>query len=91
MISMIEIKDLFDLDKTIAAELFEGKTYPWEVLDDIKSFILRLGPTLSRDEFDNPAENVWTRRYSRRHISERPVSWTTAPRSATAPLSGAVQ
>ena len=29
---MVEIKDLLDLDKTIARKLFEGKTYPWEVL-----------------------------------------------------------
>lgn len=26
---MYEIKELLDLDKTIAAKLFEGKTYPW--------------------------------------------------------------
>ena len=32
---MTEIKDLLDLTKTIAASLFEGKTYPWEVLDGI--------------------------------------------------------
>ena len=38
---MVEIKDLFDLDKTIAKKLFEGKTYPWEVLDEIKPFILK--------------------------------------------------
>ena len=56
---MIEIKDLFDLDRTIAAKLFEGKTYPWEVLDDIKSFILALGPTLDPEEYDQPYENVW--------------------------------
>ena len=56
---MVEIKDLLDLDKTIAKKLFEGKTYPWEVLDEIKSFILELGPTLSPDEFDNPSEGVW--------------------------------
>ncbi|MBR5731550.1 MAG: UDP-N-acetylglucosamine pyrophosphorylase [Firmicutes bacterium] len=56
---MITISDLLDLEKTIAAELFEGKTYPWEVLDDIKAFILKLGPTLPADEFDNPAEGVW--------------------------------
>lgn len=29
---MLEIKELLDLTKTIAAPLFEGKTYPWEVL-----------------------------------------------------------
>ena len=56
---MTEIKELFDLDKTIAKELFEGKTYPWEVLDEIKPFILKLGPTLSPDEYDNPSEGVW--------------------------------
>lgn len=56
---MIEIKDLFDLSKTIAAPLFEGKKYPWEALADIKGFILELGPTLPADKFDNPAEGVW--------------------------------
>ena len=56
---MITISELLSLDKTIAAELFEGKTYPWEVLDDIKAFILKLGPTLPADEFDNPSEGVW--------------------------------
>ena len=56
---MVTISDLLDLEKTIAAELFAGKTYPWEVLDDIKAFILKLGPTLPADEFDNPSEGVW--------------------------------
>ena len=56
---MTEIKELFDLDKTIAKELFQGKTYPWEVLDEIKAFILKLGPTLSPEEYDNPSEGVW--------------------------------
>lgn len=56
---MIEIKDLFDLDRTIAAKLFEGKTYPWEVLDEIKEFIMELGPTLDTEEFEQPYECVW--------------------------------
>ena len=56
---MTEIKELFDLDKTIAAELFEGKTYPWEVLSDIGDFIKKLGPMLSAEEFDHPSEEVW--------------------------------
>lgn len=57
--TMIEIKELLDLEKTIAAELFEGKTYPWEALDEIKPFILRLGETLNPEEFDHPEEGVW--------------------------------
>ena len=56
---MYEIKELLDLYKTIAAKLFEGKTYPWEALDGIKSFILELGETLSADEYDHPEEGVW--------------------------------
>ncbi len=56
---MYEIKELLDLDKTIAAKLFEGKTYPWEALDGIKSFILEIGETLSADEYDHPEEGVW--------------------------------
>lgn len=56
---MTEIKDLYDLEKTIAAPVFEGKTYPWEVLADIKAFILELGPALPKDEYDEVSENVW--------------------------------
>ena len=56
---MTKICELFDLDKTIAKELFNGKTYPWEVLDDIKPFILKLGESLSPDEYDHPSEGVW--------------------------------
>ena len=56
---MYEIKELLDLDKTIAAKLFDGKTYPWEALDGIKSFILELGATLSADEYDHPEDGVW--------------------------------
>lgn len=56
---MVKINELLDLSKTIAAELFEGKTYPWEALDDIKPFILKLGETLSPEEFDHPSEGVW--------------------------------
>ena len=48
---MVTINELLDLSKTIAADLFEGKTYPWEVLDEIKDFILKLGETLPADEY----------------------------------------
>ena len=56
---MIEIEELLDLSHTIAAPLFEGKTYPWEALEGIKDFILSLGPTLDPEDFDHPAEGVW--------------------------------
>lgn len=56
---MLKIEALLDLGHTLAAELFSGKSYPWEVLDEIGDFILRLGPKLPQGEFDNPAEGVW--------------------------------
>ncbi|NCB06034.1 MAG: UDP-N-acetylglucosamine pyrophosphorylase [Clostridia bacterium] len=55
----MKINQLFDLSKTIAAPLFEGKTYPWEVLDEIKDFILALGKTLPPEEYEQRAEGVW--------------------------------
>ena len=56
---MITIEELFDLDATIARDLFAGKTYPWEVLGEIKAFISELGKTLPEAEFDHPADDVW--------------------------------
>ena len=56
---MTRIDELYDMTKTIAAPLFEGKTYPWEALDGIKDFILKLGETLPAEEYDHPSEGVW--------------------------------
>ena len=56
---MLKINELLDLTKTIAASLFEGKTYPWEVLADISDFIVQLGSTLPEDEYEKRGENVW--------------------------------
>ena len=56
---MYKTTELLDLSKTIAADLFEGREYPWEVLPDISEFILKLGAALPEEEFDHPAEDVW--------------------------------
>lgn len=56
---MMTVTELLDLSKTIAAPLFAGKTYPWEALAEIKDFILALGPTLPKDEYDQVGEDVW--------------------------------
>ncbi|MDD7266850.1 MAG: UDP-N-acetylglucosamine pyrophosphorylase [Lachnospiraceae bacterium] len=55
----IRIDDLYTLEQTMAKELFEGCTYPWEVLPEIHDFILKLGRELSADEYDLVGENVW--------------------------------
>ena len=56
---MIDIFEILSLDHTIAAGLFEGKQYPWEVLPEIGDFILALGKMLPPEEFDHPTETVW--------------------------------
>lgn len=56
---MYNINDLLDLEKTVAADIFEGKTYPWEILGELKDFIVKLGETLPEDEYDRIADDVW--------------------------------
>ena len=55
----MKIEELFDLNQTIAKDLFEGHTYPWEVLPLIGDFIIELGKTLPKDEYDLIGENIW--------------------------------
>ena len=55
---MYTIKDLYDLDHTLAKDYLSQFTYPWEALKGIKDFILELGPTLG-DDYTEVTENVW--------------------------------
>lgn len=59
MMKDFTIEKLLDLKETMAAELFEGKTYPWEVLPEIKDFILKLGKTLDSDEYEYREGDIW--------------------------------
>ena len=59
MTEALTVKKLYTLDQTIAKDIFEGVTYPWEVLPKISSFILELGETLSEDDYEKRGENVW--------------------------------
>ncbi len=54
-----KISNLYDLEQTIAKDLFEGATYPWEVLGRISSFIRELGPKLDADRFEQRGEDIW--------------------------------
>lgn len=56
----LKISELYqDLNQTLAKELLESKTYPWEVLPLISEFIVKLGSTLSEEEYEKCGENVW--------------------------------
>lgn len=54
-----KISNLYDLEQTIAKDLFEGATYPWEVLGKISGFIRELGPKLDPMRFEQKGEDIW--------------------------------
>ncbi len=62
MYDQLQIRNLFQLDQTIAADIFAGITYPWEVLPLIKDFILKLGPTLPPEEYEQRGKDIWIAR-----------------------------
>ena len=53
------IENLYNLEQTIAKDIFEGVTYPWEVLPKIEEFIISLGKTLDKNEYEEKGENIW--------------------------------
>ena len=55
----LKISAMYDLEQTIAKELFDGATYPWEVLGKISEFIVTLGNTLPEDKYELRGENIW--------------------------------
>lgn len=54
-----KICNLYNLEETMAKDLFEGAVYPWEVLPKIGAFILELGSKLDQEEYEQRGENVW--------------------------------
>ena len=59
MLKDFTIANMLDMTQTIAGELFQGKTYPWEVLPKIHDFIMEVGMLLSKDEYEEVKEHVW--------------------------------
>lgn len=60
-----KIYNLYNLNETIAKELLESTTYPWEVLPKISEFIIKIGNTLSEDNYKKVGENVWIAKTAR--------------------------
>ena len=88
---MYTIKDLYDLDHTLAKDYLEQFTYPWEALKGIKDFILELGPTLG-DDYEEVQEHVWIHKTATvfpSDTSARPASSGPRPKFATAHSSAA--
>ncbi|MBQ8688963.1 MAG: UDP-N-acetylglucosamine pyrophosphorylase [Clostridia bacterium] len=58
-------KELFSLENTVAARLLDTCEYPWQLLDMIKEYILRIGGSLPKDRFYEPIKNVWIAKNAR--------------------------
>lgn len=55
----LQIKNLYNLEETIAAPLFDGAVYPWELLPKIGAYIVELGSSLPEDRYEKRGENIW--------------------------------
>ena len=55
----MKIKELYDLNHTKAKDYLSKYEYPWEALASIKDFILELGKSLDKNEYNEIKENVW--------------------------------
>lgn len=55
----IEMNNLFKGEHTLAKDIFEGVTYPFEVLPKISDFIIKIGERLPADRFECRNGNVW--------------------------------
>ena len=55
----VTVKALLNLENTIAAPLFEGVTYPFEVLAKIGDYIKKIGPELDESVYDKKGDNIW--------------------------------
>ena len=76
---MIKIRELYDLSHTLARDYLSGFTYPWEALKGIKEFILTLGPTLDKSQYEETAPEVWVHRTAKSHP---PHTWARPVLSA---------
>lgn len=54
-----KIKNLYNLDETIAKDLLENLTYPWEALPKIADYIIELGNKLDSEKYEKKGENIW--------------------------------
>lgn len=59
---MCTVLELYDLSHTAAKEYLSAFVYPWDALKGIGDLICRLGETLNKDDYIEPAPQVWIHR-----------------------------
>lgn len=61
----VKVEKLYNLEETMAADLFAGVVYPWEALGRIHDFIIELGNSLPEELFEKRGENIWVAKSAR--------------------------
>ena len=56
---MFTLKDMYDLDHTMAKDYLQQFEYPWLALAGIKDLIISLGQNLPEEEYDEVSPQVW--------------------------------
>lgn len=56
---MFTLKDMYDLDHTMAKDYLQQYEYPWLALAGIKDLIISLGQNLPEEEYDEVSPQVW--------------------------------
>ena len=60
-----KIENLYNLEETIAKELFAGLVYPWEALPHIEAFIRTLGARLDENIYEKRGDDIWIAKSAR--------------------------
>lgn len=55
----LRIENLLDIRKSISFSLFQKFKFPWEILPEIKNYIVDLGNSLSQSEFIKKGADIW--------------------------------
>lgn len=55
----LKITELYDLHHTLAASYLSQFTYPWEALAGLGDFIVELGKSLPKEEYEEIGEQIW--------------------------------
>lgn len=53
------LKNIINLDNSIATNYLKEYNYPWEILDNLNEIIINLGSKLDKEEFKEINPNVW--------------------------------
>ncbi len=59
MYDALKNKNLFNMDETIARDIFTDIDYPWEILPLIGDFTKKLGESLSEEDYTKQGEDIW--------------------------------